>query len=250
MTILDSRKFLFISFEQAGRGHRMARVLCALPEVYWYSHPANGKQPWNVYNPETNIQQRKISKFHYNRYLPDGTKLPPPYDYVQPYLPDAQRYYQDMFVPQFKQAGGEPLLDQYILPYCTHGLPADVYDNFPNAKIINIVHDPVECTNRYMKVGLNFPGFVKHTGTIEPENARVQYLQALADKKPDLRVKDVWAQDTHGTFWKEEYSAEFRKKKQAFFDERRQIRESTTHSNVLNIYNVRDYAKMKEFIRG
>ena len=250
MTILNHNNFLFISFEQAGRGHRMARVLCALPEVYWYSHPSNGKRPWNVYSPGTDIQQRKVSRFHYNRYLPDGTKLPPPYDYVQPYLPDARAYYQDMFEPQFIQAGGVQLLENHILPYCTHGLPAEVYDHFPNAKIINIVHDPVECTNRYMKVGLNFPGFVKHTGTIDPANPRVQYLQRLSEQKQDLKVKDVWAQDNHGTFWQDSYYDAFKKKKSEFFEARRQIRESTNHKNVLNIYNVRDYAKMKEFIRG
>ena len=83
MSILEHPNWLFISFEQAARGHRLARALCALPELYWYSHTDNGIHPWNVVG-ETSIQQRWVSKFHYNRYTPDG-HLPPPHDFVQDY---------------------------------------------------------------------------------------------------------------------------------------------------------------------
>ena len=86
--ILEHPNFLFISFEQAARGHRLARCLAALPEVYWYSHEDNGISSHNIISP-TNIQQRWVSKFHYNRYTPNG-HLPPPHDFVKPYLPDAE----------------------------------------------------------------------------------------------------------------------------------------------------------------
>lgn len=248
--IFNHENWLFICFEQAARGHRLARVLASLPEVYWYSHPENGINPWNIYTPRTNIQQRKVSRFHYNRYLPDGKHLPPPHDFVQPYLPDADAYYNDIFLPKFIENGGPELLDKYIVPYCTHALPKDIYKQFPNAKIINIIHDVDACTERYMKVGLNFPGLVKHTGTVPKDNERLQHLIELYNMKKDIKVKDVWAWDKFRTFWDDRYTTKLKMDKRTFFEFRKQARETTYHKNVLNITNLRDYKLMKDFIRG
>jgi hypothetical protein len=250
MNIFEHSNWLFISFEQAAGGHRLARVLATLPEVYWYSHPDNGINPWNVYTPRTSIQQRKISRFHYNRYLPDGRHLPPPHDFVQTYIPDANEYYTKIFEPKFKEEGGKELLDNYILPYCTHALPRDIYRQFPNAKIINIVHDVDACIKRYMKVGLEFPGYVRHSTTVPKENERVQFLQKLYNQNKDLKVKDVWAYERFSTFWDKKYYNKLEMDKRTFFEFRREARETTYHKNVLNITNVRDYKLMKDFIRG
>jgi len=249
MSIMEHSNWLFICFEQAARGHRLARALCSLPEVYWYSHPDNGKNPWNVYTESTGIQQRKVSRFHYNRYVPGG-HLPPPHDFVSKYIPDAKQYYAETFVPLFEKAGGVEILENNLLPYCTHALPHEIFTHFPNAKIINIVHNVDRCVNRYMQVGLNFPGYVKHIGTVPEDNEYVSFLRRLHEIKPDLKVKDVWAQENYGTWWDDQYYDKFKLEKRTFFEFRREARESCFHKNVLSTHNVRDYKLMKDFIRG
>ena len=249
MSILEHPNWLFISFEQAAGGHRLARALCALPELYWYSHTDNGIHPWNVVG-ETSIQQRWVSKFHYNRYTPDG-HLPPPHDFVQDYLPDAESYYRDIFLPKFIECNGERLLDNHILPYCTHAIPRDIYRYFPNAKIINIIHDVDRCVNRYRTVGLNFPGLVKHTGTVPADNTYLMWLMEIQKGTPDiLKVKDVWAQKNYSQYWNDSMLEHFMTDKRQFFEMRYHSRSTTYHKNVLNTTNVKDYKLMKEFIRG
>ena len=248
-TILNHPNWLFISFEQAARGHRLARVLAALPEVYWYSHPDNGIKSYQILGP-TNIQQRLISKYHYNRYTPSGN-LPPPHDFVKAYLPDEQDYYENVFVPRFLEAQGDRLLDKYLLPYCTHALPRDIYRYFPNAKIINIIHDVDTAVNRYKRVGLEFPGFVKHYGIVPEDNHHILYLDRLQQRKGDkLKVKDVWADQKYGTEWNDSMFDACMFDKRWFFEIQHNARVTTEHPNVLNITNLRDYKKMKEFIRG
>ena len=247
--ILEHPNFLFISFEQAARGHRLARVLAAMPHIYWYSHPDNGIKSWHIMGI-TSIQQRWVSPYHYNRYTPNG-HLPPPHDFVKPYLPDVQDYYENIFVPKFLEVKGDELLDNYMLPYCTHSLPRDIYRYFPNAKIINIIHNVDEATNRYKRVGLEFPAYVKHFGFVPEDNEYLDYLFRLdARVGGDLKVKDVWADQKYGTAWNDDMFDACMVDKRQFFEIQHNARVTTDHPNVLNITNVRDYKTMKEFIRG
>lgn len=247
--MLDHKNFLFISFEQAARGHRLARVLAALPEVYWYSCKENGIHSWNI-NGNTNIQQRWISPFHYNRYTPDG-HLPPPHDFVKPYIPDAHEYYNSIFVPAFLKAKGEKLLDKYFVPYCTHALPKDIYRYFPNAKIINIIHDVERAVNRYKRVGLEFPAYVKHYGIVNENNSYLNYLAKLDSARGGkLKVKDVWADQKYGKPWSDDMFDALIADKRFFFEVQHNARLNTDHPNVLNTDNVRDYKLMKDFIYG
>lgn len=251
MSILEHPNFLFISFEQAARGHRLARVLSAMPNVYWYSHPDNGKNSWNVIG-ETNIQQRWVSKFHYNRYVPKG-QLPPPHDFVKPYLPDADVYYNGLFQEKFKENGGEELLDKYLLPYCTHSLPHNIFRYFPNAKIINIIHDVDACVERYKVVGLEFPGFVKHIGTVPEQNPYRDYLtrlNKLGNFDGYLKVKDIWADQKYGKPWNDDMHKSLILEKRFFFETQYHARVNVNHNNVFSTTNVKDYKKMKDFINN
>ncbi len=248
-SILEHHNFLFISFEQAARGHRLSRVLAAMPEVYWYSCPDNGIKSYNILG-ETSIQQRWVSRFHYNRYTPNG-HLPPPHDFVKPYLPSAKEYYNNIFLNKFLEAKGDELLEDYIVPYCTHALPRDIYRYFPNAKIINIIHDVDEATDRYGVVGLEFPAYVKHFGIVPKDNEYLQYLAKLdAECGGKLKVKDVWADQNHNKPWSEDMRDELMADKRFFFSVQHNARVTTDHPNVLNTNNVRDYALMKKFLYG
>ena len=73
--MLDGSRFIFISFEQGNGGHRIGRVVCCLPDVHWYSHRDNGTIR-NVHYKHTDIRQRHVSRYHYDRLVPKGS-LPP-----------------------------------------------------------------------------------------------------------------------------------------------------------------------------
>jgi hypothetical protein len=247
--LLNHSNWLFISFEQTARGHKLARVLSALPSVYWFSHPDNGMSPWNIGTHHTTSRQRQISKYHYDRLVPGGT-LPPPYDYVREYLPDPYEYYNTTFIERFKSAGGQDLLDQYMIPYCTHSSPDEILEFFPNSKIINIIHDIDECVDRYIRVGSIFPGVVKHIDIVPPENDYLRYLYSLdslvGDRK--LTVQDVWSFDTHNKEWNPTMRKELSQEKKIEFTHNKHIRESVKHANVLNVHTLKHYRRIKEFI--
>ena len=39
---------IIISGEKGCKVHHIARVICSLPNVYWYSNIDNGIHPWNI----------------------------------------------------------------------------------------------------------------------------------------------------------------------------------------------------------
>lgn len=249
MSILEKHNLLFISFEQAARGHRLARVLSTLPNVYWFSHPANGIYPWSIARKnDTFIEQRKISGYHYNRLMPNGRMLPPPYDYVQNFVEDKHKYYTETFEKLFEEAGGNDIPNNVYIPYCTHSLPNQIREYFPNAKIINIIHDPDACVKRYMRVGLNFPGYVRHRTVVEENNQYLQWTQNLKQMKPDLKVKDVWAMHKYNTWFNDDMLSELEQDKKNFFKQRRAMRMQHVDDKVLSTANVRSYKLFKDFI--
>ena len=134
MDIFD--RIIFVSFEQAGGGHRIARTLAAMPEHYWYSHPDNGIHPWNIHFTHTSIRQRYAAKAHFDRIVPLG-KLPPTWDYVSDFFPDPATYY-GLFYKKFLEVA--PDTDKKFL-YCTHSTPSELRKFFPKSKIINIIND-------------------------------------------------------------------------------------------------------------
>lgn len=244
--IFQNPNWLFISFEQGGGGHKLGRVLAALPEVYWYSDEHNGKHPWNVLT-QGHIRQRNVSKYHWNRYAPLG-KLPPTYDFVQDYVPDRDEYYATTFTEKFTEYDGLSLLNNYLLPYCTHMLPNELLVEFPNARIINIISDVEHCASRYMDVTLEFPGAVKHLGVLPQDNEHVQWLRALEKQKPDLTAKDVLTMKKYGTFWDDSRYTEFYVEAIQNFENRMEERSNVNHPQVLNVYNTRNYKLIKEFL--
>ena len=249
MKAKNKDNLLFISFEQAARGHRLARVLATLPNVYWFAHPANGIKPWNIHNKmDTFIEQRKISGFHYNRLMPNGMMLPPPHDYIQKFVTDKHKYYTETFEELFEEAGGHNIPDNVYIPYCTHSLPDEIREYFPNAKIINIIHDPKACVERYMRVGLNFPGYVRHRTVVQESNEYLQWLGYLKQQKPDLKVKDVWAFERYNTWFTDDMLPELAEEKLNFFKERRAKRMQHVDNKVLSTANVRSYPLFKDFI--
>ena len=191
-------KWVFISFEQGASGHRLARVIASAKCVYWYSNPSNGINPWNVSSTST-IRQRGVSKYHFDRLVPDG-KLPPPWDYVKDYFTTYEEYWP-IFKRVFVENGGIDIIDNYNLLYPTHSRPNFLRTHFPNCKIINVLHDVEKCTNRYMETTANFPGWVRHKDVVPEDNAYLQFLRSLKQQREDFLIKDVWAQNKYSTWY-------------------------------------------------
>jgi hypothetical protein len=219
-TTMDDYKLLFISFEAGGGGHKLGRVLACLPHVYWYSHPNNGKHPWNVHTTKFKIYNRRISKNHFDRLVGDQM-LPAPWDYVKHLYPNKQKY-MEQFKEKFLEI--DPPKDKYLL-YCTHMVPQEIIEDFPHSKIINLVTDPVVTSERYMRT----------TAFFLPTRSKIT-------------IRDTWALSNKGTLYIEDYHDEY------FYEVRDKItrninrRKQAFHPNVLSIYS-KDYKTIKDFIR-
>lgn len=224
MNIFNSSNWLFVSFEQGAGGHRIARELAEQPDIYWYAHPDNDLD-------ETEINQRKNgSMYHFNRYVPGG-HLPPPYDYVKEYI-DEEEYYTEIFEPKFIEAGGDVLLQEYKLPYCTHLLPHEIVQRFPNAQIVNVTQDPEITAKRFMDVASLFPGFVKHKDFIDSNNHRILFLSKIYNIKPDFTTRDVWAVDKYGKLWEDKMHEILYTEKLKEFSYKNEVRIEYENSNI------------------
>jgi hypothetical protein len=176
-------------------------------------------------------------------------KLPPPHDYVEKYI-DTSEYYRDIFAPQFVAKGGADILRSQRMIYCTHSLPEPIIQQFPQARVINIIHDIERCVKRYMQIGYLFPGLVKHTGTLPADNPRVRWLTELAAGTDEFRIRDVWAQERWGTYWADGMTAELTADKRRLFTDNHATRLNATDDRILNLWDVRDYGSIKEFLYG
>ena len=236
--VYNNPNFVFVSFEPGGRGHNTGRVLCSLPEVYWYSSVDNGVNPWNISHNCGQIVQRQIAPKHFDRTMPNGYSLPPTWDYVSNFV-DRDTYYQELFPVQFRKAQGEKYLNTHQLLYCTHSLPADILTQFPNSRVINIVADVAETVNRYMLTTAKFPAYLKLKWMNGSETKYGKQLRELSKTLGDqFTVQDVWEISNAGSFYEHIYNQ---------IDYNITLRKQYRHSNVLSVeYN--EYRKMKEFI--
>jgi hypothetical protein len=197
---------VFVSFEPGCRGHYSARVLSSLPNIYWYSHPDNGINPWNVANYKlSNIRQRQNSKFHFDRLVPNG-KLPPTHDYVADFFPNKEQYYTEVFWPHFNQLTQD--IKQDII-YCTHSMPSELDPYFPKSKYINIRWDPDEAARRFLMVSAAFPGYIRAPEIVPADNEWLHQLATMKLIKPDFTQADVWCWKQHRCMFEEKYKKEY-----------------------------------------
>jgi hypothetical protein len=202
MDIFD--RIIFVSFEQAGGGHRIARTLAAMPEHYWYSHPDNGIHPWNIHFTHTSIRQRYAAKAHFDRIVPLG-KLPPTWDYVSDFFPSPAAYYS-LFYKNFLEVA--PDTDKKFI-YCTHSTPSELRKFFPKSKIINIINDVTTTADRYMQTTALFPGWVRFEGLVSEDNEYLQFLNDINNRKLNFTRRDIWAVKTHGELYNDDMYNEY-----------------------------------------
>lgn len=234
--VFENTNYLFVSFEPGAFGHTVGRVLCSLPQVHWYSNDLNGIYPWNT-SHTSKLRERSVARRHFNRLMPDGKMLPPTHDYVEDFVPDCDEYYTKHFAPQYLKTEAQSM-DKYLL-WCSHSLPKELLDIFPNCKIINIVSDVTSTAERYMNTSAKFPGHLKHGWMNGPQTEHGQFLQLLADKLgKNFTVQDIWEYRNKGDFVKYVHNR---------IAEKMAKRREVSDSRVLTVTK-KDYAKMKNFI--
>lgn len=207
--VLDGSRFIFISFEQGNGGHRIGRVVCCLPDVHWYSHRDNGTNPWNVHYKHTDIRQRHVSRYHYDRLVPKGS-LPPLHDYVKDFIPDEDHYYNRFFYPRFEKMGGRELMKQNRLVFCTHEMPEKISKRFPKSKIISLTGDDFTIATRYIETTALFPGHLKMKWIGGENTAYGKKLQKISKELgSDFTVRDIWAWDNYKSKYKDKHEDDY-----------------------------------------
>ena len=198
---------IIITGEKGCRVHHIGRVLATLPNVYWYSNEHNGKQPWNIASAKTsNIRQRKIAPKHFDRILPNGDRLPPMWDVISEYFPSQEEYLRTIFFPSVEKARRQT---SKTLVFTSHKPPFYLRQYFGTIPTINVLYDAKRAVKRRLSTSANFPGYYRLKGIVDESNPYLIYLESLKKQKKDFTQKDLWAQKTHKTFWKDEYSKEY-----------------------------------------
>ena len=207
--VLDGSRFIFVSFEPGHGGHKIGRVISCLPDVHWYSHRDNGINPWNVHYKHTDIRQRHVSRYHYDRLVPKGS-LPPLHDYVKDFIPDEDHYYNRFFYPRFEKMGGRELMKQNRLVFCTHETPKKLQKRFPKAKIISLIGDDFTIATRYIETTALFPGHVKMKWLGGENTAYGKKLQTISKELgSDFTVRDIWAWNKYKSKYMDKHEHEY-----------------------------------------
>lgn len=234
---------VFVSFENGGGGHRFARTIATLPNMYWYSHIDNGLNPWNTNTKYTKIRQRSVAPAHFDRIVPKG-KLPPTWDYVKEFFPFPE-YYYSIFFEKFNEVA--PETDKSFV-YCTHSTPKELLTWFPECKVINLIHDVEPLVERYMQTTAKFPGWLRLPDLVPEDNPHLIFLECMRKIKIEFTVADIWAQKTHGTLYKDSYYEEYKNSVKNTLTYRMKERIDTDHKLVLNVKD-KNWKETKNFLQ-
>lgn len=259
--IVDNSNFfshnnwVFVTYEYAGGGHRLARKLCCLPNFFWYSTMGNGKKPWNVSSwkslPTDNFLKsvRSIASAHFSQIGPYGI-LPFDHSIGKAWIPDKTLYYKK-FANQFLRAHGPKILDSYRLVYISHAMPNDLLDQFPNAKIINLVDDPKKIADRYMHTTALFPGnfpiAFKWLKDLEYTDNYTKHTLIQSTMKTNYTMRDLWCYDKFKTMWNEQYINDYHAEVLSTISHNIKHRLAANHQNILTV-NKKETTVIKEFL--
>ena len=238
---------IIISGEKGCKVHHIARVICSLPNVYWYSNIDNGIHPWNISSAKSSkVTARKITPKHFDRVMENGDKLPPFWDYVQGFFPKQEDYLRAIFFPALEKARRQT---SKTLVFTTHLPPFNLRQYFGTIPTINVLYDAKRALKRRLLTSSNFPGYVRQKDFVPEDNPYLVYLESLKKQKKDFTQKDLWAQKTHMTFWKNEYSKEYEDYLSFYMNKNLETRKM----KFANVHNVNmdkvDWKSTKKFLR-
>ena len=252
---MDESKLIFVSFEQSTGGYGIARTICTLPDVYWYSHPDNGKHPWNVsldmdtfYDSDTYVKQRLVTPRHFDRWI-NGVKLPPTWDYVKDYFPDHEGYLRTIFFPAIEKAQRQT---SKKLVFTTHLSTFQLRQYFGTSACLNVLYDPLKASKRYITTVSKFPAHVKFNGIVPKDNEYLKWLDSISTIKPKFTVADVWAMKNYNTLYDKKYEEEYYNEISTQMDDYLAIRKGAERdSTVCTIHqdNI-DWKKVKTYLNS
>jgi hypothetical protein len=253
-TNFSSPNWVFVSYDYGAGGHRLARKICCLPKMYWYSTKGNGKRPWNTNSykqlPKDSFLRklREIAPAHYSQMTPRGI-LPFDYSIGCEYIEDEDQYYE-LFEKRFVDSGGHELLKTNRVVYISHGQPKDTVVRFPNAKVISVVDDPKNIADRYMYTTALFPADISMAFQWLPNLTKTSsYLltEMLNEKYGNITMRDLWSYKTHKTMWDEKYVDEYYNVVYNYMKDSIERRLSFKHDNVLTVKKT-ETTKIKNFL--
>jgi hypothetical protein len=241
---LDVNRLIFVSFEQGTGGHGIARTLCSLPNVYWYSHPDNGINPWNIASAKTsNIRQRKVAPKHFDRWI-KGFKIPPTPDYLKDYNIDTQGYLNDVFLKGVEKA---LRMTSKKLVFPTHLTPFELKGYFGTTIALNVLYDAKKTVKRHLYTTSKFPAYVKFADILPSDNDYLKWLESIHTIKPNFTMADVWAMKKHNELYNEEkHLQEYEGELYGYLTDKLAIRKQCT--DVYNIEGKINWKEVKDYI--
>ena len=230
---LDESKLIFVSFEPGCGGHSIARTICSLPNVYWYSHPDNGINPWNTSSAKTsNIWQRRVAPRHFDR-LVNGVRIPPTWDYVKDYIPDCEWYLRAIFYPAIEKAQRQT---SKMLVFPTHLTPFELRQYFGSSACLNVLYDPLKASKRHILTTSKFPAYVKFPDFVPKDNEYLKWMEAIHIRKPNFTTSDIWAFKKYDEPYNEsKHFEEYENELLDYMNKQLAIRKQWTDKTVYNI---------------
>lgn len=190
---------LFISFEPGAGGHKFARTVATLPDVYWYSCDTNGYQPWNI-NSHSDLKGKDISRYHFHRITPWGI-IPPTHDLVKDFISDENYFYEVLFKPRYEWIRKNIKEKYVVIP--THEMPKKLKKHFPDCKIIELKKPIGHNVERYIKTTAKFPAYGRYFDIVPEDNEYLKRLEEWGGGRQwhhRIRKRDLWALERYDRF--------------------------------------------------
>lgn len=191
-SVFDSTNYLFILANPGSGGHRLGRIISCINNVYWYSDPKNGINPWDVFHTDL-VAGKNISQYHYDRLVNNNT-VPLLGERIEKWWnkEDFDSFYNNVWANEIVKF--QNILETQYIHWILHDLPQDLLDRFPNAKIISLIDTNInEVTTRYLRTTAKFPCYYHHDN-LKPKylNEHAKSATALRSIKPDATERDLW----------------------------------------------------------
>jgi hypothetical protein len=190
----DSNRYLFILANEGAGGHRLGRIISCLDNVHWYSDPANGLCPWDVFNTD-GVAGKNISPYHYDR-LVDGKHAPLLGERIEKWwdASDISQFYNHTWAKIIAQENFQTILETKYLHWILHDTPEVLHRRFPQAKFIALIDDDIESVvDRYMETTAKFPVDLK-LPDVRPQylNRHAKLIKALTTLYKKPTEQDLW----------------------------------------------------------
>lgn len=183
---MNGAKLLIINSLQGAGGHRLGRILSCFEDVYWYSHPNNGLEPWSL-ALNNKIKESAISKYHYDRILSNGESIPLIGSRIEKYW-DSPKWYDNWL----SIMNTLDLPDKF-LTFVVHDSPKYLRSFFPEAFIVNLICDPDKSTDRHMNTSAKFRIDFKLKGQRpDYKSVWVKASEQLLSKNKNATEADLW----------------------------------------------------------